>query len=228
MLIYTTSSPDPCAYHNSTVEVVDNCSTAVLCKQIPDVERNGHCFSDGVGRISPQLATMAAASLKHHQDHAINTHQKQQCMPQPSALQFRYKGCKGVLCVDTRLHGLQMQLRPSQIKFECLRSDALEAIRVAEFLPGFMNREIILLLSCHGVKDRVFLGLQAAMTERLNQMLTNPQLALDVLYDIGAHGTVRASWMLLLSVVSAPLFLSHQHNPTPSYLFPPTFSIFSS
>jgi RNA-dependent RNA polymerase len=208
---------------------VENCSAEVSCTEIPDVERNGFCFSDGVGRISPKLAILAALRLKSLWDDddddfggddfggvgAIN--QRQRAL-QPSALQFRYKGCKGVLCVDERLEGLQMQLRPSQMKFPCPGSDTLEAIRIAQYLPGFMNREIILLLSCHGVQDRVFLGLQAAMTERMDAMLTNQHLALDVLYDIGAHGTVRSfvedRVALALSLTSHLLTL-HRLPPPP-------------
>eukprot|EP00873_Tetraselmis_striata_P027578 jgi/Tetstr1/447842/TSEL_003759.t1 len=173
---------------SSTVQVAENCSAKVLCTDIPDVERNGHCFSDGVGRISPPLAAVAAARLTSHWSHASDPPRPDRTPP-PSALQFLYKGCKVVL----------------QTKFECPGSDALEAIRLAQFLPGFMNREIILLLSCHGVPDRIFLGLQHAMTARLNNMLRDAQCALDVLFDMGAHGTVWGNGVAAALRMRAPI-----------------------
>ncbi|KAF3788693.1 RNA-dependent RNA polymerase 6 [Nymphaea thermarum] len=51
--------------------------------KIPDIERNGYNFSDGIGTISPELAVEVVSKL-------------QLTGEQPSALQIRYSGCKGV------------------------------------------------------------------------------------------------------------------------------------
>ena len=70
---------------------------------IEDVERNGYCFTDGVGSISPQLAVEIAKSFG--QEFA-------------SAFQFRLGGAKGMLQIDRQIPGREVWLRPSQIKFE--------------------------------------------------------------------------------------------------------------
>ena len=62
--------------------------------RIPDIERNGFRFSDGVGKISKFLARMIAQDLgrAHSND------------DYPSAFQFRREGCKGIpgCCCDVR------------------------------------------------------------------------------------------------------------------------------
>ena len=69
---------------------------------IPDIERNGYTFTDGVGYISPQLALYVAK--KYNFSHV-------------SAFQIRIAGAKGVLMVKDELEGKHIQLRKSQIKF---------------------------------------------------------------------------------------------------------------
>ena len=51
---------------------------------LPDIERNNHNFSDGIGIITRDLATEVAEKLKLDID-------------PPSAYQIRYAGCKGVV-----------------------------------------------------------------------------------------------------------------------------------
>ena len=65
--------------------------------EIPDVERNGQVFSNGVGRISPELAQRMAARLARvgrcPEGHV------------PSAFQIRYAGAKGMVTVHPPLKG---------------------------------------------------------------------------------------------------------------------------
>ena len=59
---------------------------------------------------------------------------------------------------EEKLVGDIVEIRPSQIKFKCDMWD-LEVIRCATFSQGYLNRQVILLFSCLGVKEEIFLGL---------------------------------------------------------------------
>ena len=74
----------------STTRPVPSISVPKIVK-IQDVERNGHCFTDGVGKISPFLAKMVADDWKSF------TH--------PSAIQFRMGGCKVSVYITFQLYG---------------------------------------------------------------------------------------------------------------------------
>jgi RNA-dependent RNA polymerase len=67
--------------------------------------------TDGVGTISPELATKIWAEkcrvIPNLKENRV----------QPSAYQFRFLGYKGVVVVDHRLEGIKMRLRDSQHKF---------------------------------------------------------------------------------------------------------------
>lgn len=65
--------------------------------EISDMERGGQLFSDGVGRISPELAAGIAARLAR----------VGRC-PEglvPSAFQIRYAGAKGMVTLHPGLKG---------------------------------------------------------------------------------------------------------------------------
>jgi hypothetical protein len=154
-------------------------------EQIPDVERNGFTFSDGVGRISLELAKEVAI---HMELRSI-----------PSALQFRLGGAKGVLVLDNNLQGRKIQLRPSQIKFESEHL-TLEVIRTSTYIHGFLNRQVITILSALGVPDKVFLELMDSMLLDINTIMKKPQEVLRVLMgNLDEAGT--AMW--LASMVEA-------------------------
>ena len=78
-------------------------------KDLNDVERNGHVFSDGVGRISPALLKEALLSVPF-------------ASKETSAIQVRFGGCKGVLSVYGKHkkedRSRSVELRPSMKKFE--------------------------------------------------------------------------------------------------------------
>ncbi len=73
--------------------------------EIPDVVRCGQLFSDGVGRISPELARAMAARLgRAGRLPAGYT---------PSAFQIRFAGAKGMVTVHPPLKGRKcMPLHP--------------------------------------------------------------------------------------------------------------------
>ena len=83
-----------------------------------------------------------------------------------SALQIRFAGCKGVLCVDPRLRGLQICIRPSMKKFESPHR-RLELLQTSRPQAVYLNQQTIMLLSNLGVPDEIFLHLQKRMLDSL-------------------------------------------------------------
>jgi len=98
-------------------------------------------FTDGVGQISISLAKKICKKL-FNCDFA-------------SAFQIRIGGYKGVLAVHPELVGDKINLRPSMKKFESESTD-LYVIRISSKSPGYLNRQIIYLLSELGVKNKIF------------------------------------------------------------------------
>ena len=70
--------------------------------EIPDVQRGTQLFSDGVGRVSSELAQGMAARLARHgrcpEGHV------------PSAFQIRYAGAKGMITLHPPLQGRRCAL----------------------------------------------------------------------------------------------------------------------
>jgi RNA-dependent RNA polymerase len=143
---------------------------AVKIVKIPDVERNGYCYTDGVGKISLFLAQMAAQELG-----PSNTFDDP-----PSLYQFRLGGCKGVLALDPKVTGSEVHIRPSQLKFEA-EYTGLEIIRSSALATPFFNRQIIMLLSNLGVRDNVFITKQQEMVNDYEQAMTDEATAVKKL-----------------------------------------------
>lgn len=159
----------------ASVEVPANEVNSML----PDVERNNYVFSDGIGIITTDLAVEVAEKLKL--DKA------------PSAYQIRYAGFKGVVaCWPAKGDGIKLSLRPSMNKFQSTHT-TLEICAWTRFQPGFLNRQIITLLSALDVPDEIFWKMQEGMLSSLNQMLVDRDVAYDVLTKSCAeHGNAAA------------------------------------
>ncbi|KAG2701590.1 hypothetical protein I3760_06G052900 [Carya illinoinensis] len=136
---------------------------------IPDVEvKRGeatYCFSDGIGKISQELACKVATKLG--------------CSCVPSAFQIQYGGYTGVVAVDPTLLA-KLSLRKSMFRYKSLDTK-LDVLAWSKFQPCFLNRQIITLLSNLGVKDQVFLKRQREAIDHLNAMLTDPSRAQEAL-----------------------------------------------
>ncbi|KAK4543456.1 hypothetical protein LTR36_005599 [Oleoguttula mirabilis] len=132
-------------------------SIGVKIEPIPDIERNGFCFTDGVGKISPFLAQMIADEFGLPNSST----------DYPSVFQFRLGGCKGVLAVDPAIKGQVVQIRPSQEKFPA-KYHGLEICRTSQFSSANLNVQIILVLNALGVKDEAF---RKKMRETLSDLL---------------------------------------------------------
>ncbi|KAL3746578.1 hypothetical protein ACJRO7_015525 [Eucalyptus globulus] len=131
-----------------------------------DIERNGYCFSDGIGTITPDLAREVAEKLK---------------LDMPSAYQIHYAGYKGVVaCWPSKGDGIRLSLRRSMNKFQSNHT-MLEICSWTRFKPGFLNRQIVTLLSALKVPDEVFWDMQEKMVFKLNRMLVDSDVAFDVL-----------------------------------------------
>lgn len=148
----------------ATIEVPRN----MVNHNLQDVERNGYVFSDGIGTITPDLAQEVADKLK--MDGSL-----------PCAYQIRYAGYKGVVATwPSKEDGIRLALRPSMNKFE---SDhrILEICSWTRFQPGFLNRQIITLLSTLSVPDEIFWSMQETMISKLDRMITDTDVAFEVL-----------------------------------------------
>jgi RNA-dependent RNA polymerase len=148
------------------------CTVEVPIKEVehlPDIKRNGYEFSDGIGKITPDLAMEVTQTLQ------LNFNP-------PSAFQIRYGGYKGVVATWAAEPGskFKLSLRPSMKKFES-KHTALEIITWTHFQPCFLNKEIITLLSSLSVPDNAFHDLQNSMVNKFGQMLENVEVAFEVL-----------------------------------------------
>lgn len=135
-------------------------------QRIPDIERNGYCFTDGVGKISEFSLGMSTRKMN-----------LRNC---PSVIQFRLGGSKGVLACDPSLKGQVIQIRPSQEKFPA-RYKGLEICRVSQFTAAYLNQQIVLVLSALGVPDEVFLVMLRRMLFKLGIAMVNETVAKDLL-----------------------------------------------
>ncbi|XP_008780950.1 probable RNA-dependent RNA polymerase 2 [Phoenix dactylifera] len=140
-----------------------------------------YCFSDGIGKISLSFARQVAqkCGLSHT----------------PSAFQIRYGGYKGVIAVD-RTSFQKLSLRPSMLKFES-ENTMLCVTKWSEYLPCYLNREIICLLSTLGIEDEVFESMQHDQMSLLDEMLTNREIALRMLDKMAFPDTRTTVKMLM-------------------------------
>ena len=137
--------------------------------RIEDVERNGYCFTDGVGKISEIFASMIASELNLPPANSA-----------PSAFQFRLGGCKGVLAKWPDVKGLDVHIRKSQFKFKALYN-GLEIIRCSQYSLATLNRQTIQILSSLGVSDKVFNRMLSEQLSNYRAAMTDKHKALDLL-----------------------------------------------
>lgn len=128
-----------------SVSLVDN---GVQTSEIPDVERNGRVFSDGVGVLSPQAAEAIHDAIPESKG-------------EPTCFQIRWAGAKGMLSLDTELEGSQICIRPSMKKFESPDEANLDICDMASKpIPMMLNRQMIKILEDMDAPPWWFLELQ--------------------------------------------------------------------
>lgn len=163
-------------------------TTQAEIMEIDDIERNGFQFSDGVGKIAPRLAQMAADDL--------GITQKNQ--DPPSVFQFRLGGCKGVLAIWPELKDRELHIRETQYKFPASH-EGLEIIRWSQFACANLNRQLILVLSTLGVPDKIFVQKLREQLDEINKAMTSPTKALEILQRNIDHNqmTLKLAGMVL-------------------------------
>ncbi|KAK1577557.1 hypothetical protein Q3G72_022790 [Acer saccharum] len=139
-------------------------------EEIPDVEteRGGikHIFSDGIGKISADLAHIVARKWGY-------------TSYTPSAYQIRHGGHKGVVAVDPN-STVKLSLRKSMSKYKS-NSTSLDVLACSRYQPCFLNRQLITLMSTLGVRDCVFEKKQREAVAQLDAILTDPERAHEAL-----------------------------------------------
>ncbi|KAI5808554.1 RNA dependent RNA polymerase-domain-containing protein [Peziza echinospora] len=182
-------SPGKCAARIG--QAFSNTFNSVLVPQqserrIPDIERNGRCFSDGCGTISPQMVQR------------IWKEAPTMAQQMPTVFQIRFAGAKGVVSLDNRLIGDVLNLRPSMVKFEGSMSRNIEICSSAHKpLPMYLNRPLIKILEDLGVGDGVFLQLQADEVKKLRDAAHTPTLAANFMQRRNiAVGQMKLPWLI--------------------------------
>ncbi|XP_023229609.1 probable RNA-dependent RNA polymerase 1 [Centruroides sculpturatus] len=127
-----------------------------------------YCFSDGIGKISRQLAE--------------NVSEKLNLKKVPCAFQIRYAGYKGMLVVDPMLgdKGLKIVFRKSMKKFDS-PSNQLEIVKKSQPILVQLNRPMINILNQLGVPNEVFIELQEEMLSTITDILTDDEKAAEYL-----------------------------------------------
>ncbi|KAH7934737.1 uncharacterized protein LOC119404960 [Rhipicephalus sanguineus] len=129
--------------------------------------KNPYVFSDGIGMVSRSLLQKVCQKLGIEDE--------------PSAIQIRYAGYKGMLCLNPTLDGDKLVLRESMCKFPCSTSDVLEVIKVSAPRTVCLNRPLITILEQLGVPGHAFVNLQQNMVLQLADALVCEDVALDTL-----------------------------------------------
>lgn len=137
-------------------------------KQIDDIERDGQCFTDGVGKISGFLSGFIIDEMTLD------------VFEHPTAFQFRMGGCKGVLAVWPQAEKMEVHVRPSQAKFKS-NFQGLEIVRCAAFSTATLNRQTITILESLGVPQEVFMKLLKDHIHSFENAATDNSVAIDLL-----------------------------------------------
>ncbi|UKZ47505.1 hypothetical protein TrVGV298_001724 [Trichoderma virens] len=137
-------------------------------RRIPDIERNGYCFTDGVGMISEFMARMIIEEM------TLDVY------TEPTAFQFRMGGCKGVLVVWPQAKKGEVYIRESQEKFKA-DVKGLEIIKCAKYSSATLNRQTITILECLGVSTPAFLAILEKQISLYEEAMKNNNVAVNIL-----------------------------------------------
>ncbi|CAG8517646.1 760_t:CDS:2 [Funneliformis mosseae] len=144
---------------------------------LDDVMKDDHCFTDGCGLVSKDIIREVSNKLK------IRYRNKRY---DPSVIQIRYRGFKGILLLGTDLKGWECRFRKSMKKFEYRADNSFYVVEHSKpYAFGRLNTQIVILLSSIGVPDDAFLHKQEQHFERLNTMFTDLSVAFEFLLTNG-------------------------------------------
>jgi RNA dependent RNA polymerase len=136
-------------------------------EDIPDVERDGHIFTDGCRLMSLDFATHIARLKK------IIFHGNRYT---PSVVQIRYRGYKGVLMVNpAREMNKPVYFRKSMGKFMGCPDNTLSILEYSKpYSFGKLNGELVTLLSALGIPEDVFLRKQHEYFDLITKASEDP------------------------------------------------------
>ncbi|KAL8929002.1 MAG: hypothetical protein Q9208_001445 [Pyrenodesmia sp. 3 TL-2023] len=180
-------SPAKCAARIGQAFTETSSSTPIepaCVYEVEDVERNGRCFSDGVGTCSLSVLEELQAVQKSSQLPA-------------TVFQVRIAGAKGVISLDNRLEGDVLRLRPSMIKYRGSEESRIEICGVASrMLPLVLNRQLIKILEDLGIPDKAFQDLQEQAIDELRGSVSSVTNAAALLerHDVGL--STQTTWLL--------------------------------
>ncbi|OTB17138.1 hypothetical protein K445DRAFT_383061 [Daldinia sp. EC12] len=137
---------------------------------ISDIEHDGWCFTDGVGKIAFSRAKFLMQNLD----------MSRTAKTLPSIFQFRLGGSKGILAQWPDVPFNEVHLRPSQNKFTA-SSKGLEIIKTSKYSVATLNRQTITILSCLGVPDEIFEEMMKKQIANYERAMTDAEFAMQLL-----------------------------------------------
>ncbi|KAF2641494.1 RdRP-domain-containing protein [Massarina eburnea CBS 473.64] len=163
---------------------------AYVVEDEPDIERNGHCFSDGCGTISRELLESVWNSLPPMR-RALR----------PTILQVRFRGAKGVVSLDSRLPGKQLLIRKSMTKYTAGESWRDLEICGAAYNPlrMYLNHQFIKILEDLAVPRENFISVQTEALRELDLCIRHPLNAASLLEN--SYSGITAKMPLLFTLM---------------------------
>lgn len=150
-------------------------------QDIPDIESADYIYTDGCGLISPRLASELARRTR------IVFRDKRYT---PSVFQIRYRGYKGVVTVDPTMlkkggpdddddaKKILLKMRSSMRKFKGGDDHSFAVVEYSKpYSYGYLNDEVVVLLSALGIGREVFARKQEEHFEFLRDATRDPGTA---------------------------------------------------
>ena len=173
--------------------------------EIPDIKSSDgkYIYTDGIGTISYNLALKCVEK--------IGNNKFSYC----SAFQIRLLGIKGVVAVDPNLDDKDIIcIRPSMKKYES-ENNELGIIKSSGYSAGYLNRQIICLLSGLGVRNNIFISMIKVSLKEYQTILKyirNKNIDLSSYFRANkdVYNEVLSKCFYFKSVVDYYLFKRHQ------------------
>lgn len=164
---------------------------------------NGKDHSDGTGVISRELMNELVSRMPYPPANLGDV----------SIVQIRFGGAKGTLsswtldasilaCLKLCQRTANVILRKSMTKFES-NYESIEVCALGTTIPYYLNRNVILLLRAHHVREQIFLDMQRKMLDDLDKMLEDCEKAAYMLPRLS--GPDSATTATLLSMLHTGL-----------------------
>ncbi|EAQ87066.1 hypothetical protein CHGG_08319 [Chaetomium globosum CBS 148.51] len=139
---------------SETPWAIDLVAHSVEVWEIDDIVRNEEVFSDGVGKLSQDVARLVYDVIPRSKGF-------------PTCFQIRQAGAKGMLAIDPGLGGKVICIRPSMSKFDSTDKQLEICDMASNPMPMVLNRQLIKILEDMGAPNQWFLNLQSRELQRL-------------------------------------------------------------